>query len=200
METKELKPSITPDLKVGDLLNAYPELEEELIRLAPVFKKLRNPILRRTVATVTSLRQAAKVGGISLGEMINQLRTAAGMDALPLHDQSTESSPSPRPEWLENCHSIETYDAREDIESGGMPLSRVIKTLGSLDQGQALAVITPFVPAPMIDNFKQKGLDSWTEQKGREHFTPISAPYPRNGNRRYPKMGRQPALLHRCPF
>ncbi|MFH1755446.1 MAG: DUF1858 domain-containing protein, partial [Candidatus Latescibacterota bacterium] len=57
------RPSITPDMKVSALLEAYPELEDVLIGIAPAFKKLRNPVLRRTVAKLTSLRQAAQVGG-----------------------------------------------------------------------------------------------------------------------------------------
>jgi hypothetical protein len=46
---------ITPQTKVGELLDAFPELENVLIQIAPPFKKLRNPILRRTVARVTRL-------------------------------------------------------------------------------------------------------------------------------------------------
>ena len=53
---------ITPQTKVGELLTAYPELEDLLIEIAPAFKKLRKPVLRRTVAKVTSLAQAARVG------------------------------------------------------------------------------------------------------------------------------------------
>ncbi len=33
------RPDITPELKVGDLLDAYPELEDELIAVAPPFEK-----------------------------------------------------------------------------------------------------------------------------------------------------------------
>ncbi|MHC4830644.1 MAG: DUF1858 domain-containing protein [Planctomycetota bacterium] len=41
---------ITPETKVAQLLQHYPELEETLIAMAPAFKKLRNPVLRRSVA------------------------------------------------------------------------------------------------------------------------------------------------------
>ena len=34
---------ITPSTKVSELLDAYPELEETLIGIAPPFKKLGNP-------------------------------------------------------------------------------------------------------------------------------------------------------------
>jgi hypothetical protein len=57
---------ITPKTKIQDLLVAYPALEEVLIELAPPFQKLKNPVLRKTIARVTSLSQAASVGGIAV--------------------------------------------------------------------------------------------------------------------------------------
>ena len=59
---KEL--TITPDSKIGELLEAYPDLESTLLRLSPAFRHLKNPVLRRTVAKVASLRQVAAVGGV----------------------------------------------------------------------------------------------------------------------------------------
>ncbi|MDD4434532.1 MAG: DUF1858 domain-containing protein, partial [Parabacteroides sp.] len=49
-------------MKVAELLNDYPEIEDTLLSLSPAFAKLRNPVLRKTVARVTTLQQAAKVG------------------------------------------------------------------------------------------------------------------------------------------
>ena len=91
---------ITPDTKVAALLRHYPELEEVLIGIAPPFKKLRNPILRRSVAKVTSLRQAAAVGRVPIHEVVNELRAAVGQAPL-----SSEAEPdaasyfSSQPEW-----------------------------------------------------------------------------------------------------
>ena len=56
------KPLITSTTKVADLLKSYPELEDVLIAMAPPFKKLKNPVLRRSVAKLATLQQAAAVG------------------------------------------------------------------------------------------------------------------------------------------
>jgi len=77
------RPAITPQMKVGQLLDAYPELEDVLIGIAPEFARLRNPVLRQTVARVTSLQQAAQVGGVGLGDLIARLRAAAGCGDAP---------------------------------------------------------------------------------------------------------------------
>jgi len=52
---------LTPATKVADLLESWPELEEVLIAHAPAFRRLKNPVLRRTVARVATLEQAAGV-------------------------------------------------------------------------------------------------------------------------------------------
>ncbi|MCU0409486.1 MAG: DUF1858 domain-containing protein, partial [Bacteroidales bacterium] len=59
------KLTISPRTKVGELLEAYPKLEAKLIETAPVFSKLKNPVLRKTITKVTSLKKAALVANIS---------------------------------------------------------------------------------------------------------------------------------------
>lgn len=44
---------ITPETKVGDMLDCYPELLDTLISLSDRYKNLKNPILRKTVAPRT---------------------------------------------------------------------------------------------------------------------------------------------------
>ncbi|HPA51566.1 MAG TPA: DUF1858 domain-containing protein, partial [Thermoanaerobaculia bacterium] len=74
---------ITPETKVGELLEAYPELEETLVAIAPAFSKLKNPVLRRTVARVATLAQAARVGGVEVRTLVGTLRQAAGLAGEP---------------------------------------------------------------------------------------------------------------------
>jgi hypothetical protein len=69
---------ITPKTRVGELLDTYPALEPVLMDLASAFKKLQNPVLRRTVGKVATLQQAAALGRESLSEIINTLRLEVG--------------------------------------------------------------------------------------------------------------------------
>jgi hypothetical protein len=163
-------PEITPDMKIGALLDAYPELEHVLIEIAPAFKKLRNPVLRRTVAKLTTLRQAAQVGGVPVGEIIRTLRAAAGV-AREWNDE-TPAAPgeAPRPEWIDRTAPVEIFDASEMIESGGHPLPVVMTAVRKLEPGQIYAVVTPFVPAPMIDKVREEGYQAWTDREGPGRF------------------------------
>jgi len=146
------RPDITPDLKVADLLTHYPELEEVLISLSPEFRRLKNPVLRRTVAKLATLRQVAKVGGVGVGDLIATLRRAAGLAEI-LVAEDPESSE--RPHWWRE--PVRTFDAREVIESGGHPLERVMKDLAGLRPGDVYELVTPFVPGPLLDVARNKG-------------------------------------------
>jgi hypothetical protein len=168
------KLDITPKTKVGELLAEYPHLEETLIEIAPAFKKLRNPILRKTIAKVTSLRQAAKVGNVSLGEMINRLRREAGLAEAPDLSADSSDEEAARPEWADDSIVVSTIDARPMLDAGEQPLGKVMSALNKLAQGETLVLITPFVPAPIIDKAKDKGFKVWCyhpeEEEVRTYF------------------------------
>ncbi len=55
---------------VGALLDAHPFLLDHLVSLSPRFAKLKNPVLRATLAKVASLSQAASMGGLDLDELL----------------------------------------------------------------------------------------------------------------------------------
>ncbi|PJB77191.1 MAG: hypothetical protein CO090_09245 [Acidobacteria bacterium CG_4_9_14_3_um_filter_49_7] len=146
---------ITPDTKVGALLDDFPELEPVLMELSPKFEKLKNPVLRRTVAKVATLRQVAKVGGVPLPRLINELRRAAGMDQMEVEESVTgETSPPP---WFAPETVYETLDIRPFIDSGEQPISIAMEKLAALKPGKILKVIAPFEPVPLLDLAKQKG-------------------------------------------
>jgi hypothetical protein len=152
---------ITPDTKVATFLKDFPELEDELLRLSPDFAKLRNPILRRTVARVTSLRQAAKIAGLPLAEMINTLRRAAGQSEADVVEDGSVAD-APKPDWVDSLEVWKTYDARSLLESGGNPMGEVIAEAKALPAGQQLLLQTSFLPAPLIDILTKKGLTVWS--------------------------------------
>lgn len=172
---------ITPETRVGTLLDTYPDLDKELFDLSPAFKKLKNPVLRKTVAKVTTLRQAARVGNVSLAKVINTLRTAAGQSKLSLDDDGEESSTEAQPDWFEQGAIKKSLDARPLIESGERPMEAVLAALEPLSEGEVLELITPFVPAPLIDMAKRKGVQVWYQQETPELIRTYFGKPPRKG-------------------
>lgn len=161
MATEKPDLEITPETRVGKLLDAHPDLEQVLIDAVPAFAKLRSPILRRTVAKVTSLRQAAAVGGIGVADLVNLLRNAAGQGALELSEAGVGPISSPRPEWCREAAIAETIDIRPLLDSGQQPLGMIMSRLRDLPEGKVLKVLAPFLPAPLIDQAKKEGAEVW---------------------------------------
>lgn len=169
---------ITPETKIGPLLEAHPTLEDVLLDMSPHFAKLKNPVLRKTVATIASLRQVAEIGGVPLAEMINRLRAALG-----IADSFAETGPAPgtgsddAPSWVRSCTHSSTYDARADLEAGLHPAQRVLNDLQKLNANEMYVLVTPFTPAPLIDLARGKGFTAWSvnETSGlvRTFFTPV---------------------------
>ena len=161
---------ITPETKIGALLDNFPNLEKPLLEMAPEFKKLRNPILRKTIARVTSLRQASAVAKIPLAEMINKLRNEAGIQEEFVSDKKIASSSEEIPSWFSTTRIVHSLDARSMLEKGEQPIYRVFSDSKSLEAGDIYELITPFLPAPLIDAAKEKGYLTWSKKEGEEVF------------------------------
>jgi uncharacterized protein DUF1858 len=153
--------TITPDSKLGELLERWPGLEDVLVELSPHFRALRNPVLRHTVAKVATLRQVSSVSGVALGVLVERLRAGAGLPPLALSDDGG-GPPLERPGWAVEAAATRTFDARAGIEAGEHPLPRVMSDLATLADAEVYQLLTPFVPAPLVDLARSKGFDSYS--------------------------------------
>ncbi len=161
MSTDGCPLQITPDITIADLLRAFPRLESTLSEQSRSYDALENPALRATAIRSVTLSQLALTDGISVGVLIGKLREAAGQE--PPATDAAEAAP----EWAAPTAATKSLDAREIIEQGGHPLQRVLDELATLNPGEIYQLITPFVPAPMIELVKQRGFESHTISQGR---------------------------------
>ena len=155
---------ITPEARLKTVLESYPELESVLIDLSPAFGKLKNPLLRRTVARVATLRQVAETAGLSVPELINRLRQAAGEkeEFVPQEEKPPEKDPESK--VFEQHNVVKSYDARPVLEKGGSPLAEVLADVKKLHPGDVYELAVPFLPAPLIDKVKSAGCEVKTLQ------------------------------------
>ncbi|HJM88848.1 MAG TPA: DUF1858 domain-containing protein [Dehalococcoidia bacterium] len=168
---------ITPETKVAALLDQYPELEEVLIGIAPPFKKLRNPILRRSVARVASLRQAAAVGRLPVLEVVNQLRAAVGQEPIA-RDAETDTASyfSSQPDWFDSDRVVASID-EQDVDPDVMPLRPLLLQATPMEDGEILELVTAHLPAPAIDIMKEKGFATWSVERAdsiRTYFSRLA--------------------------
>jgi DUF438 domain-containing protein len=70
MEGKRAIDRVTPQMLVGDLIEQFPFLIEELGNFNPHYMALRDPMMRQMMARVATLEMAAMRGGVRVEEMM----------------------------------------------------------------------------------------------------------------------------------
>ena len=148
--------AVTPDSRIGELLERWPAVEGALLQLSPHFRALQNPVLRRTIAKVATLRQVATVSGVPLGVLVERIRAAAGLAPVAFADEPGAAA-GERPAWAAEGAASRTRDARAAIEAGEHPMPAVMADLAGLPAGSVYQLVTPFVPAPLVDLARGKG-------------------------------------------
>lgn len=158
---------IEPETKIAALLDNYPELEDVLISMAPPFKKLKNPILRKTVAKVATLRQAAAVGRIPVDELVGRLRAAVGQPQAKDTGREGEEREyfTEQPEWFDEDKVMETF-VESDLDPNVMPLTPLLQRARKLQEGEIVELVTTYLPVPGIDIMKKKGFHAWSVTRG----------------------------------
>lgn len=158
---KKQNTEITPDITVHELLNQYPELEDVLIGMAPPFKKLKNPILRRSVAKIATLKHASSVGGVPLTHLVNVLREFVGQ---PPSQETYEDINYfvEKPGWFDTDKVALTIDEQTDSKKNEMTLGPILRGAKGLEKGEIIKLQTTFLPAPGIEIMRSKGYDSWS--------------------------------------
>jgi hypothetical protein len=159
---------ITPKTKVLQLIEAYPQLEEVLIDYVPAFKKLRNPILRNTVAKVASLQQAAAVGNVKVEDLINQLRKNVGQDLYT--ENAGVTYHTEKPEWFDEKLITRELDVKPMLAAGEQPVNQVMADLKDLPQGSIYKLVAPFLPAPLIDKATSLNFEHWMVKQKEDTF------------------------------
>lgn len=159
----ENKTPITPKSKVLNVIEEFPQLEEVLINYVPAFSKLKNPVLRKTVAKVATLQQAAAIAGVRVEELINHLRKEVGQDLL-LESSSQEYTTS-QPHWFDAEKIVLELNASEMLGQGEHPVNQVMADLKLMNSRSIYKLIAPFLPAPLIDKATSLDVQHWVEKQ-----------------------------------
>jgi hypothetical protein len=167
MENSE-KIIISPKTKVMQLIETWPQLEEVLIGYVPAFSKLKNPVLRKTVARIATLQQAASVGNVKVEDLVNRLRKEVGQDLLA--DGGGTAYTIARPRWYDESRLHGGLDVREMLAAGEHPVAQVMADLKQLPAGKIYKLTAPFLPAPLIDKASSVSVEHWVKEVSDDEF------------------------------
>lgn len=155
--------AFTAETIVADAIRVDPLVVDRLIALNPLFKKLNNPILRKTMARLVTLGEAAKVAGLPVVDIL----AAANNVTAPSPALATAPPPvDPLPDWFEAIDPTRSVhlDVRPMLARGEEPLGDVMRTAAPIAVGHTLILDAPFDPAPLRRVLAGKGFVSHPAQ------------------------------------
>lgn len=156
--------TINVQTKIGAILKEKPEALEAIVSISPHFNKLRNPLLRKFIASRTTIKMASQVGGCSVEDFFDKLRPLGFVvDASDITPNASVSSASPSlTAELKNLKMVE-LDVRSLIESGKDPFNIIMGKIKQLTPDQMLKLINSFEPVPLIELLAKKGFEYQVE-------------------------------------
>jgi uncharacterized protein (DUF2249 family) len=172
---------ISPNDRVAAVLKLDERLVEVFASAAPALERLRNPGMRRTMARLVTVAQAAKIAGLEPEELVARLNAAAGSGG-----EAAPSAESHEPVEAEEMSTVETeipaalsglpaerlvdLDVREDLRRGEEPFSRIMAAKAALKPGEVLRLRATFDPVPLYHVMGKQGYEHWTEKLAEDDW------------------------------
>lgn len=154
---------ITKDTKISKILKENPEAIEVIARINANFKKLQNPILRRSLATRVSVEDAARIGKVSINAFLKALeKIGFEVDLVPEHYKESRNLDILPPDFSHK--DIVTLDVRPIIAEGKDPFGYINKVAKTIKPDQVLLIINDFEPIPLIEYLIGKNFVHWMTQ------------------------------------
>jgi uncharacterized protein (DUF2249 family) len=181
---------ISGQTRLSQVLDASPRAVEYLVSLNPHdFERLRNPVMRRYMASRISLKRVAAMAGVSeaalLHGLANQgdgLRIAA--EAAP--GEAPPATPHARPGWLAEVDQSRLHWVDElpvdDVQ--GDPFPSISLAVRQLAPGRVLGIRHRWEPQPLYDVWSKMHLEWFAEPAGPDawrifvHRPPAVASFP----------------------
>ncbi len=150
---------ISPQDKVHDVLARDESLVEVFVRAAPHFAKLRNRAMRRVMARLITVEQAARTAKIPTDRLVRELNAALGLADERSSADATANAPDAVPLGARhppNAAVVE-LDVRDDLRSGREPFSRIMSAVAVLRDDDVLCLRAIFEPVPLFTILAKRG-------------------------------------------
>lgn len=163
--------AINSKTRISQLIKADKQVIEALVSLSSNFKRLRNPILRKTLARRVTIGEAAQIGGVSAEAILDQLRglgfqvEEADSENRNIEEDLDLNQVQQLPE-----EAFVELDVRPVIEAGRDPFPDIMETEKQVKAGQCLVIINSFKPLPLMEFFQKKGYACCCKQAGTDLF------------------------------
>lgn len=156
--------TINANTKIAAILKQHPEALDAIVSMSPKFNKLRNPLLRKLMASRTSINMASKVAGCQVNDFFEKLKPL-GFVADKTATIDKEEMPETAPSFLQdvNEQEIVELDVRPIIDSGKDPFNIITGKIKQLQSGEILKLVNSFEPVPLIQILSKQGFEYYVE-------------------------------------
>lgn len=156
---------INQNTKIAVLIKENPDVIDAIVSINKHFEKLRNPFLRKILASRVTIADAAKIGGTTVQAFCDKL-IPLGFSWESIDQNDVIQKPSV-PEFYKrlNNKTIVELDVRNDIAQGRDPFNRIMDTLSEIPQANTMKLINSFEPIPLINLLTKKGYLTYTLYK-----------------------------------
>jgi len=159
---------ITPNSKISDILAINDKLLDILIEHLHGFSFLKIRFFRSLMAPWLTLSLAARIGNANLTQLIQELNNKIGFSEEYQNKFKLNKIKGTWGNWENTTYKI--LDVRPILEEGGEPFSEIINTVDNLDEGEGMALIAPFEPAPLYLVLDDRGWSYRIKKIGLDFF------------------------------
>lgn len=156
--------------KISEIIKADKAAIDAIASVARPLERLKNPILRKIMASRVTLAEAAKMGGTTVNALAAAL-APLGFTFKVTAEMQNEVKEAPH--WLKNAakDALIFFDVRPVIENGTDPLKDILHRFKEVPDGHILCIINTFVPTPLIHLLeKEKAEASYVEAISPKEF------------------------------
>ncbi|MCC7195847.1 MAG: DUF2249 domain-containing protein [Gemmatimonadaceae bacterium] len=182
---------VLPTDRVSDVLARDERLVEVFVGVSQHFTKLRNAGIRKVMARLATVQQAAQLAGVPLQSLLDALNSALGVaspaaTAAPSGDapvvqsassdsrspgapDATASAGAAEPAWIHE--RVVDLDVRPALAAGKEPFDTIMATVAKLKPDEVLRLRAPFEPAPLYAVLGKRGFEHHTRRDNPDDWS-----------------------------
>ncbi len=156
---------ITAKTKISQIIKYDKNVIDVIASINKHFRKLKNPILCKMLASRVSVADAARIGGVSTRDFLSKLQgngysvqfEEPEKEKLKIQNNHTNKK-------IMDKTNVVTLDVRPILAKGIDPFDEIMKTLKGMDDHKTLLIINTFEPIPILNILKKRGYEFETER------------------------------------
>jgi len=147
---------INKDTKISEIIKRNSKAIEVIASVNRNFKKLENPFLRKLFASRVSIKDAAKIGGTSVNDILKKLEEIGFK--IEISENKNELAEQNNTKFMKKDKVVK-LDVRPILETGTDPYHAIMETLKTMNNDETLLIINTFEPVPLLNKLKNQGYE-----------------------------------------